>query len=58
LGGTSNYLGVTAALQQHVELRTGGTVQTYLTDNSILVTADFAEVSKDAGFDIDAFIAP
>ena len=57
-GTTDPFLSVASALQNHVELRNGTTIATFLTDEGILVIADFATVSKDAGFDVDAFIAP
>jgi hypothetical protein len=55
---TANLIGVTSALQNHILLRSGKTLDDYLTDEGILVSSDFASVSKDAGFDIDGFIAP
>jgi len=55
---TTNFIALAAALNNHVELRSSKTLTQFLTDEGILVSEDFASVSKDAGFDIDAFIAP
>lgn len=54
---TSNFLGLATALNTHAELRSGKALTTFLTDESISVSSDFAEVSKDAGWDVDAYIA-
>lgn len=55
---TDNFTNLAAALNNHVEIRNGTTLAQFLTDEGITVSADFAEVSKDAGFDVDDFIAP
>jgi len=55
---TDAFISIASSLQNHVELRNGTTVAAFLTAQSILVSADFAAVSKDAGYDVDAFIAP
>ena len=52
-----SFTNVVRALQQHVETRSGNTVQTFLEDEDIEVSEDFAEISKAAGFDIDSFIS-
>jgi len=53
---TSNYQQVTLALQNHVINRGQTTLDDYYTTNSILVTAEFAQISKDVGHDVDGFI--
>jgi hypothetical protein len=55
---TTNFVALAAALNNHVELRSGKSLTEFLTDEGILVSEDFAVVSKDAGFDVDAFIEP
>lgn len=40
---TTNFIAVTAALQNHVELRSGSTITQFLTDQGILVDADFKD---------------
>jgi len=54
---TSDFLSLATSLNAHAETRSGKTLTTFLTDESITVTSDYAEVSKDAGWDIDAYIA-
>jgi hypothetical protein len=58
LASTTNFTSLAGALNAHVETRSGKTIAQFLTDESITVSSDFAEVSKDAGYDIDDFIAP
>ena len=52
-----SFINVARALQQHVESRSGDTVQTFLDNEGIQVSEDFAEISKAAGFEIDSFIS-
>lgn len=54
---TSSFVALASSLNTHAELRSGKTLSTFLTDESISVSSDFAVVSKDAGWDVDAFIA-
>ena len=54
---TGSFVGLATALNNHAELRSGTSLTTWLTAQGITVTADFAEVSKDAGWDVDAYIA-
>lgn len=58
LSSTSNFVPLAAALNGHVVTRNGTTLAQYLTDEGITVSADFAEVSKDSGYDVDDFITP
>jgi len=55
---TSNLTSLAASLNAHAELRSGQTLTAFLTAETITVSSDFAEVSKDAGWNVDAFIAP
>ena len=55
---TSNFTSLASSLNGHVELRSGKSLTGFLTDEGILVSENYAIISKDAGFDIDAFIAP
>lgn len=54
---TGGFVSLATSLNTHVETRSGKTLTTFLTDEGISVTSDFAEVSKAAGWDVDAFIA-
>jgi len=58
LANTSSFSALAQALNAHVELRSGSTLAQWLTDEGITVSSDFAEVSKDAGYDVDDFITP
>lgn len=57
LNSTSSFIVLASSLNAHAELRSGQTLTTFLTDEAISVTSDFAIVSKAAGWDVDAFIA-
>jgi len=54
---TSNFTGLATSLNAHAELRSGLPLTTWLTNESVVVTSDFAVISKDAGWDVDAYIA-
>jgi len=53
---TSNFTSLAGALNNHVELRSSKSLTEFLTDEGITVSADYAVVSKAAGFNVDAFI--
>ena len=52
-----SFLALATALNTHAEIRSGKTLTTFLTDESISVSSNYAIVSKAAGWDIDAYIA-
>jgi len=54
---TANFTALASTLNTHAELRSGSALATWLTAQGITVTADFAVVSKAAGWDVDAYIA-
>ena len=52
------FVPLASSLNNHVQLRSGKALTTWMTDESVLVSSDFAVVSKASGFNVDAFIRP